>query len=75
MEVLEALMEPLELLATDRCPFAHDPELARADAKWVNPRIVVQVKFSEWTDEVRLRAPVFLSLRTEVDPATVHRQT
>ena len=75
MEILEALMGPLESLATDRCPFAHDRELARADAKWVNPRIVVHVKFAEWTDEDRLRAPVFLGLRTEVDPATVHRQT
>ena len=75
MEMLGALMEPLELLATDHFPFAHDPELAKTDANWVNPRIVVQVKFAEWTDEVRLRAPVFLGLRTEVDPATGHRQT
>ena len=75
MEMLEALMEPLELLATDRCPFAHDRELAKADARWVSPKIVVHVKFAEWTDEDRLRAPVFMGLRTEVDPATVQRQT
>ena len=75
MEMLEALMEPLELLATDRCPFADERELAKADARWVSPRIVVRVKFAEWTDENRLRAPVFMGLRTEEDPATVHRQT
>ena len=75
MEMLEALMEPLELLATDRCPFARDRELARAEARWVSPKIVVRVKFAEWTDEDRLRAPVFLGLRTEVDPSTVYRQT
>ncbi len=68
-------MEPLELLATDQCPFAHDRELARTEARWVSPKIVVQVKFAEQTDEDRLRAPVFMGLRTEVDPATVHRQT
>lgn len=74
-EMLAALMEPLELLATDRCPFAHDRELANTEAKWVSPRIVVGVKFAEWTDEDRLRAPVFMGLRTQIDPATVHRQT
>ena len=75
MEMLEALMEPLELLATDQCPFANDRELAKTEVGWVSPKIVVHVKFAEWTDEDRLRAPVFLGLRTEVDPATVHRQT
>ena len=75
MKMLEALMEPLELLATNRCPFAHDRELAKTEAKWVSPRIVVHVKFAEWTDEERLRAPVFLGLRTEADSAKVHRQT
>ena len=44
MEMLEALMEPLELLGTDRCPFSHDRELSRADAKWVSPKIVVHVR-------------------------------
>ena len=75
MEMLAVLMEPPELLATNRCPFAQDRELANTDAKWVSPRIVVHVKFAEWTDEDRLGAPVFMGLRTEVDPATVHRQT
>ena len=75
MEMLEALMEPLELLATDECPFTHDRELARAEARWVEPKIVIQVKFAEWTDEDRLRAPVFMGLRTEVDPESVRRQT
>ena len=41
----------------------------------MSPKIAVRVKFAERTDEDRLRAPVFMGLRTEVDPATVHRQT
>ena len=56
------------------CPFAYDRELAKLDARWVIPKIVVTVKFSEWTDEDRLRAPVFLSIRTDVDPDTVRRE-
>ena len=74
MKMLEALMEPLELLATDQCPFVQDRELARAGAKWVSPKIVVSVKFAEWTDEDRLRAPVFMGLRTDGNPESVHRR-
>ena len=75
MGMLKALMELLDLLATDRCPFIHDREPARAEARWVSPKIVVDVKFAEWTDEDRLRAPVFMGLRPDVDPGSVRRQT
>src|SRR5262249_54653200 len=33
---------------------------------WVRPEIVCQVKYSNWTQEQRLRAPVFLGLRHDV---------
>ena len=72
--MLEALMEPLHLLATDECPFVHDRELAKLDARWVTPKIVVTVKFSEWTDEDRLRAPVFMGIRTDVAPESIRHQ-
>ena len=73
-EMLEALMEPLRLLETGECPFVYDTELAKLDARWVTPKIVVTVKFSEWTDEDRLRAPVFMGIRTDVDPDTAGRE-
>ena len=41
----------------------------------MSPRIVVQVKFAEWTDEDRLRAPVFMGIRTAIDPLSVQRNT
>lgn len=72
--MLGALMEPLHLLETDECPFVHDRELGKMEARWVTPKIVVTVKFSEWTDEDHLRAPVFLGIRTDVDPNTVRRE-
>ncbi len=33
--------------------------------KWVKPSIVVQVKFTEWTDEKLLRHPVYLGIRKD----------
>ena len=72
--MLEALMEPLRLLKTEACPFVSNRELAKLDARWVTPKIVVTVKFSEWTDEDHLRAPVFIGIRTDVDPNSVQRE-
>ncbi|HZP25876.1 MAG TPA: non-homologous end-joining DNA ligase [Dehalococcoidia bacterium] len=56
----------LENLATDKSPFDVPPLKAEArDASWVKPELVVEVKFAQWTSDGRLRAPVFVSLRTD----------
>jgi bifunctional non-homologous end joining protein LigD len=36
---------------------------------WVEPVLVAQVKFTEWTSDDQLRQPVFVGLRTD-KPAT-----
>jgi bifunctional non-homologous end joining protein LigD len=38
---------------------------------FVEPRLVAEVEFREWTRARTLRAPVFKGLRTDADPATV----
>jgi bifunctional non-homologous end joining protein LigD len=40
----------------------------------VRPELVAQIKFANWTDEGRLRAPVFLGLRTDKAPLEVTRE-
>ena len=57
----------LEPLARKQCPFVEVPEL-NAPATWVEPKLVAEVSFHEWTDDGRLRAPVFVRLRDDVDP-------
>ena len=42
---------------------------------WVNPAFVCQVKFAEWTRDLKLRAPVFLGLREDKRPRDVKRET
>ena len=42
---------------------------------WCKPELVCTVKFTSWTSDERLRAPVFLGLRSEVEPAEVVRET
>jgi bifunctional non-homologous end joining protein LigD len=42
------------------------------NARWVRPELVVQVRYHGFTQEGRLRAPVFLGLRPDVDPKASH---
>ena len=39
----------------------------------MTPKIVATVKFAEWTDQDRIRAPVFMGTRADVKPETVRR--
>jgi bifunctional non-homologous end joining protein LigD len=58
-------------------PRAHSPfvdPVPHADARFVEPRLVVEVAFSEWTPDGRLRHPVFLGVRDDVDPDAVRRE-
>jgi ATP-dependent DNA ligase len=41
---------------------------------WVEPVLVAQVKFTEWTGDNQLRQPVFLGLRNDKDPKDVVRE-
>jgi bifunctional non-homologous end joining protein LigD len=44
------------------------------DAHWVEPRLVAQVAFTEWTTDNRLRHPSFLGLRDDKKVADVVRE-
>ena len=71
---LVELKERLRRLETGRCHFAEAPPTGPAPFHWVRPELVAQVKFSQWTREGRLRAPVFAGLREDVDPRQVRRE-
>jgi bifunctional non-homologous end joining protein LigD len=60
-------MAPLERNAS---PFgAGDPPAK--DTTWVEPKLVAQIGFTEWTRDGRLRHPRYLGLRDDIDPETV----
>ncbi|MEZ4501582.1 MAG: non-homologous end-joining DNA ligase [Dehalococcoidia bacterium] len=67
---LEALRARLEPLVRADSPFASPPE-GPADITWVEPQMAVEVTFAEWTSDGNLRAPVFVRVRDDLDPATV----
>jgi bifunctional non-homologous end joining protein LigD len=61
------------LARRETSPFVDAPRLP--GAVWVEPDVVAEVKFTEWTDDGVLRQPVFLGLRADKDPADVVRET
>jgi len=63
-ETLLTLLEELQPLTRETCPFAVRPKEAK-DAVWVEPRLVAQVAYAEWTADERLRQPAFLGLRRD----------
>jgi bifunctional non-homologous end joining protein LigD len=42
---------------------------------WVNPKLVCQIKFAEWTRDLKLRQPVFVGLREDKNPREVEKET
>ena len=62
-----SLFDQLEGLEVKRCPFAETPQVKQA-MRWVKPELVARIKFHNWTAEQRLRQPVFIGLRSDLDP-------
>jgi bifunctional non-homologous end joining protein LigD len=44
-------------------------------AQWVQPELVGEVAFTEWTSDKVLRHPSWRGLRTDKDPGQVHRES
>ena len=63
---LAGLLEPLE---TRKSPF--EGRQPPKQSVFVEPRLVAEVAFREWTAARTLRAPVYKGLRTDTDPAGV----
>lgn len=66
------LYEALSQVTVDRPPVKNPPR-ARG-ARWVEPRLVAEVRFAEWTSEGRLRQPAFLGLRPDKRPEETRRE-
>ena len=50
------------------------PKVKKGDVVWVEPELVCEVEFAEWTHDGRLRAPSYKGLREDKEPAEVRRE-
>lgn len=85
-KLLASLYSKFEKIRRKDCPFVNLPEprgsryspglTAREMRKchWIEPKLVCQIKFSEWTQDNKLRQPVFLGLREDKEATEVVRE-
>jgi bifunctional non-homologous end joining protein LigD len=74
---IDRLLEKLRLLERPTTPFATEPKMPRVrrgDVVWVEPELVCEVEFVQWTRDGRLRAPAYKGLREDKPPDQVHRE-
>jgi bifunctional non-homologous end joining protein LigD len=70
---LESIARALEPLARPTSPFNVGGPAGRGH-HWVEPRLVCEIRFTEWTREGGLRHPTFLGLRPDRRPEDCRRE-
>lgn len=73
-KLLQALREQLSEIEVPAAPFSKGEGLPRKGVHWVQPQLVVQVAFMEWTSHGKLRHPRLLGLRPDKAAGDVKRE-
>lgn len=70
---LHELKKKLDAIAAKESPFDDLKEMPKL-AKWVEPRLVAEINFAEWTDDGLVRQASFHGLREDKNPIDVKRE-
>jgi bifunctional non-homologous end joining protein LigD len=84
-KLLKSLHQRFQKLIRKDCPFVNLPEkagrfgrgLTAAEMRrctWLDPKLVCEIRFAEWTRDGHLRQPAFLGLREDKNPEEVVRE-
>src|SRR6185295_16195414 len=71
---LETISEKLRPLVRATSPFARGTPPGRGHT-WLEPRLVAEVRFGEWTRDGGIRHPSFVGLRSDKRPEDCVRET
>jgi len=71
---LDTLAARLRPLVRDTNPFTHPPKLPR-ESVFVEPCLVAEIEFTQWTSDGVMRAPSYKGLREDKAPRQVARET
>ena len=69
-DIIETMGKRTAELARKQPPFVEKVPLHRP-TKWLEPELVAEVTFQDWTPDGMLRAPVFVRLRDDIAPQDV----
>jgi bifunctional non-homologous end joining protein LigD len=74
---IDRLLEKLRPIRRTPPPFREAPKMPKVrkgDVVWVEPKLVCEVEFVEWTHDGRLRAPAYKGLREDKAAEEVRRE-
>jgi bifunctional non-homologous end joining protein LigD len=74
---IDKLLDKLRPLKRTTSPFREVPKMPKvrkSDVIWVEPKLVCEVEFAEWTHDGRLRAPSYKGLREDKPAEDVRRE-
>jgi len=72
VKTLGALRKQLTAIEATQTPFVDKPRAGRAT--WVEPKLVAEISFSEWTRDGKVRHAVFHGLRSDKPPTAIARE-
>ncbi len=72
-EQRKQLREKLKKLERHTSPFVTEPT-PNAPVHWVEPKLICEMSFSEWTSDGSMRHPKFEGIRTDKQAMAVHRE-
>jgi bifunctional non-homologous end joining protein LigD len=70
---LKPLRQKLEALERQNSPF-QEKVRPNAQVHWVKPKLLCEVTFGEWTNDGRMRQPIFIGLRSDKEPKKVTKE-
>lgn len=69
------LVKKFDKISTSKSPFPEKINLNGRTANWIKPVMIAEVSFAEWTEQNRLRQPVFKGLRNDKIPQELTSDT
>ena len=72
-KLIQDLMDRMEPLEADKAP-VEVPRADRKGAHWIQPKLVAEIAFAEFTDDGILRHPSFIALREDKPASEVVRE-
>ena len=75
VRTMKELEEEFQRIKREKAPFKQAPEPKKNEIiTWLEPELVAEIKFAEWTDENLLRQASFKGLRTDKNPRDINRE-
>ena len=71
---IDEALRRMKPLLSEKSPFANPPRVSEK-IQWVEPKLVCEVTFAEWTEDEQMRQTVFLGWRDDKDPQDVVKET